>query len=164
VLFRSFSFVADARARGAAVSIVLGDARLQMQNARDESFDAIVLDAYSSDVVPMHLLTREALELYWKKLAPGGFMLMNISNRYLDLGRVVSAHCSDEKIVCLERLDELETEDDRLARDRDGKAVSRWILLSRHDLPPHGEKWHSLGEKSRVWTDDYASILSVVRF
>jgi spermidine synthase len=164
-----FSFVSDARERGASVRIELGDARLLLASADDGSFDMIVLDAYSSDVVPTHLLTREALALYLRKLAPGGIVMMNMSNRYLDLGRVVRALADDAHLVAWERLDEIDTEEDRRASELDGKAVSRWMLLARDEaalraIGLSGE-WHVLASKKpRLWTDEYASVLSCFRF
>jgi hypothetical protein len=71
--------------------VVLGDARLSLAEARDGLYDVLVVDAFSSDSIPMHLLTQEALTLYFKKLAPGGLLLFHISNRYLNLEPVVVA-------------------------------------------------------------------------
>ncbi len=160
-----FSFVTDARARGAEVPIVLGDARLRLVTAADAGFDLVVLDAYSSDVVPTHLLTREAFAIYAQKLAPGGRILMNISNRYLDLARVVKALAEDAHFAAIERLDEIDTEIDRRASVADGKAVSRWILLAREENDLRslelGDEWKPLNSRpARIWTDDYASVLS----
>ncbi len=75
--------------------VVLGDARLMLQDAADGGFDVLILDVFSSDSVPMHLLTREALALYFKKLAPSGVLLLHVSNRYLDLAPVVTALAAD---------------------------------------------------------------------
>lgn len=73
------------------VDIVLGDARLTLAKEEDESFDLIIVDAFSSDAVPVHLMTKEALELYRAKLRPGGVAVLHISNRYLDLDRVLAS-------------------------------------------------------------------------
>lgn len=75
--------------------IVLGDARLTLKNVPDAGYDAIVIDAFSSDSIPLHLLTREALALYHRKLAPNGVILFHISNRYLDLAPLVAALARD---------------------------------------------------------------------
>src|SRR5262249_31990557 len=82
---RYFTYLSDARAAGIEVRIVPGDARLQMVGAPEKAYDLLFLDAFSSDSVPVHLLTVEALELYLSKLADGGVLALNISNRYLDL-------------------------------------------------------------------------------
>jgi hypothetical protein len=168
-----FTYVRDARDRGATIQVVLGDARLRLTEAPDAAFDVLVLDAYSSDVVPTHLLTREAFALYLRKLSPGGFVLMNVSNRYLDLGRVVGAIAAVDGLTALTRLDEASTEDDRRASREDGKAPSRWIVAARRasDLEPLelGSSWTPLGGTTGVramapWSDDYVNLLGCVRF
>ena len=75
--------------------VVLGDARLTLGAVPDHSYDLIVIDAFSSDAIPLHLLTREALALYRRKLAPDGIVLFHISNRYLGLAPVVAALTED---------------------------------------------------------------------
>ena len=75
--------------------VIRGDARLTLQNVPDQYYEAIIIDAFSSDTIPMHLLTREALALYQRKLALGGIILFHISNRYLDLGPVIAALADD---------------------------------------------------------------------
>src|SRR5206468_2711821 len=87
---RLFTFLADARARGTRLSVVLGDARITVQRVAPGTFDMFFLDAFSSDAIPVHLLTREALAIYADKLAPGGLLVFNISNRYLDLNPVLA--------------------------------------------------------------------------
>lgn len=164
-----FTFIADARERGAVVDVVLGDARIKLAGAADGAYDLLVLDAYSSDVVPTHLLTREALDLYLAKTAPGGFLLMNISNRYLDLGRVVSALVQDGHLTAREWLDDADTEEARQAARIDGKAVSRWILLARTgseiDALELGAMWKPLAPaRARPWTDDYVNIVGYLRW
>lgn len=73
------------------IDVVLGDARLTIAKEKDESFDLIIVDAFSSDAVPVHLMTKEALELYRAKLRPGGVAVLHISNRYLDLDSVLAS-------------------------------------------------------------------------
>jgi hypothetical protein len=163
-----FSFVTDARDRGADVPIVLGDARLELAKATGP-FDLVVLDAYSSDVVPTHLLTREAFALYARKLAPNGRILMNMSNRYLELSRIVRALVEDAHFVCRQRLDEIDTEIDKRAQIADGKAASLWIVAARDeadlDALALSDEWKPIAARPvRVWTDDYASVLSTFRF
>ena len=70
---------------------MLGDARLTMAKEPNESFDLIIIDAFSSDAVPVHLMTAEAVQLYLDKLKPDGIVLLHISNRYLDLESVLGA-------------------------------------------------------------------------
>jgi hypothetical protein len=82
-----FTFLKDSPAHP---DIVLGDARLLLTQQPDQSFDMIILDAFSSDAIPIHLMTREAVELYLRKLRPGGLILFHITNRHLELGPVVA--------------------------------------------------------------------------
>ncbi len=86
---RFFTYLADSRA--GSLAVVLGDARLRLRDAPGHGFGLIVLDAFSSDAVPFHLLTREALRLYRRKLAAGGLIAYHITNRYLDLDPVLGA-------------------------------------------------------------------------
>jgi hypothetical protein len=163
-----FSFLADARSRGADVRVQLGDGRRLLERARDGQFDVLVLDAYSSDTVPIHLITREALALYVRKLAPHGMIAMNVSSRYLDLEVVVAALAEQANLQALERLDMLVSAADQKAARDDGKAESRWIVLGRtaQDLAPitvSGSAWKPLERgASRARTDDHANILSAM--
>src|SRR5262249_34778991 len=85
-----FTFLSGAEARGATTQIVLGDARLALQQEPDAAFDLIFADAFSSDSVPVHLLTREALEIYLRKLGDHGVLVFNVTNRCLDLEPVLA--------------------------------------------------------------------------
>jgi hypothetical protein len=157
-----FTFLSDARDRGARVDVVLGDARLRLARVPDAAFDLLVIDAYSSDVVPTHLLTREAFALYFRKVAPHGLVLMNVSNRYLDLGRVVRAVGDADGLAARAR-------DDESSDPRDGKAPSRWIVVARAqaDIDALGlpEPWKPLPPTSmRAWTDDYVDLPGALRF
>lgn len=159
---RLFTFVSDARGRGARVDVVLGDARLMLARAPDAAFDLLVLDAYSSDVVPTHLLTRQAFALYFRKVAPHGLLLMNVSNRYLDLGRVVRAMADADGLVARAR-------DDETSDAGEGKAPSRWIVVARTqadvDALGLGEEWRPLPPTSmRAWSDDYVNVMGAFRF
>jgi spermidine synthase len=144
--------------------IVLGDARLQLRHAPDAGFDILVVDCFSSDAIPVHLLTREALALYLRKLGPNGVLLFHLSNRYLDLKPVLAALAADAGLdVCRQREDLALDSADRSA----GKSPSTWAILAR--------KPSDLGrlEKSalwlpielppgiRVWTDDYSHLWGV---
>ena len=85
---RFFSYLGDSPAD---IGVVKGDARLSLEAAPDDSFDLLVLDAFSSDMVPVHLITEEAIELYDRVLRPGGVMVFNVSNRFYDLPGSVAA-------------------------------------------------------------------------
>jgi hypothetical protein len=164
---RLFTFLVDARHRAAQVRVVLGDGRLKLAESPANSFDLVVIDAYTSDVVPTHLLTRQAFGLYFQRLTPEGLVLLNISNRHLDLGRVVGAVAESGGYYALERFDALDTPEQLALAERDGKAVSRWIVMGRTEravrrlqLGPKWKRLASLGE--RAWTDDYANIVGAL--
>src|SRR5690348_14208171 len=98
-----FSYLSDCVA--APVDIVLGDARLQLHSAPDRIYDLIVLDAFSSDAIPVHLMTQQALDLYLAKLKPAGLIVFHISNRNLDLSQVVADLAQSRQLSCLSLLD-----------------------------------------------------------
>jgi hypothetical protein len=146
-----------------AKRIVLGDARLSMQQAPDSSYDFIILDAFSSDAIPVHLMTREALQLYLRKLAPGGSIAFHISNRYLNLEPVLVEIARDAKIAGIVGADTSVTPSQRAVFKMD----SRWVVLSRkatdHAQLAVQPGWHVLPPTSPValWTDDFSNVLSV---
>jgi SAM-dependent methyltransferase len=86
-----FSYQADAETRGATIEVALADARLALQREPDQGFDVLLLDAFSGDSVPVHLLTREALDLYRRHMKPDGIIAVHVSNRYLSLAPMVEA-------------------------------------------------------------------------
>src|SRR5262249_17860638 len=102
-----FTFLTDAIARGAVVKIIMGDGRLQMKKESPPShFGLILLDAFSSDAIPTHLLTREAFEeVYLPKLAPGGIIGVHISNRHLSLEPLVGNLAQSLGLAAIRRAD-----------------------------------------------------------
>jgi spermidine synthase len=160
-----FNFLSKARLRRADIDIILGDARLTLASAPDASYDLLVLDAFSGDAVPAHLLTREAMKLYLRKLAPGGVVAVHISNVYLDLKPVLAAVAKDANCAFAHR-DDI----DLSPRETlDGKSPSQWIVISRspETLQPLlvGDRWHrSTANYPRPWTDDFSDVLSIMRW
>lgn len=142
--------------------VVEGDARLSLE--RDTArFDILVLDAFASDVVPMHLLTREAIRVYLSRLRPGGVLLMHISNRFFDLGPIVGVMARDAGLAVLQRHD-LDPDDMEVT----GKFGSHWAVLARADADIGALRdvagWESLAPGGmRAWTDDYSSVLPLLR-
>jgi hypothetical protein len=126
----------------------------------------IILDAFSSDAIPVHLMTREALQLYLRKLAPGGSVVFHISNRYLNLEPVLVGLAEDAKISGIVGADTAVTSTQTAAF----KMNSRWVVLSRrasdHALLAIQPGWHVLAPKSDVaiWTDDFSNVFSVFRW
>lgn len=155
-----FTFVRDS---AATVRLVEGDGRLRIAEAPDASLDVIVLDAFNSDAVPAHLVTREAFELYARKLRPGGLLLANVTNTYLDVRAVVAGGGGAAGLVGLTR------EDHELGVAPAGwKEPSSWVVLARDrdDLGPltSDPRWIPLDriDRSVLWTDDFSDILSVL--
>jgi hypothetical protein len=154
---RYFSFLSEARGE---VDVVLGDARLTLARAADR-FDLVVLDAFSSDSVPVHLLTREAVrDVYLAHLAPHGVIALHLSNRFLTLERLAAATARDLGLRWKLRVDRVENVDRR-------RIASTWIALAREESDfgalAADEEWQSPIEPlARVWTDDASNILDVL--
>ncbi|HWF11448.1 MAG TPA: fused MFS/spermidine synthase [Bryobacteraceae bacterium] len=147
-------------------NVVLGDARLSLRNAPDHEYGLIILDAFSGDSIPIHLLTREALRLYLMKLAPGGLLVFHISNRYLDLAPTLGAQARDAGLASLVRDD---TAVPQAEIDR-GKLASKWAVMARQAADFGGlasdARWTPIETEAgvRVWTDDYSNLLGIIRW
>jgi hypothetical protein len=155
-----------ARCGHGEVRIVEGDARLRLREAPGAHYGLIVLDAFSSDAIPVHLLTREAVALYLSKLADGGLLAFHISNRYLDLEPVVAVLAQSANLVC-RSCDDVNLSDKEQAI---GKEESHWVVLARGPevLGNLNRKSRWLGVQGRahvrVWTDDFSNIPSVFKW
>lgn len=145
-------------------NLVLGDGRLSLAAAPTGEYDLLILDAYNSDALPIHLITREALQLYISKLAPQGVLVFNITNTHLDLEPVLASLAQDSGLIS-------RTQDDayvELDEAEQGKINSKWMVMARTpaDLGSlvSDPKW--LPARTRpempVWTDDFSSLLSVL--
>ena len=151
-----FSFVSTCQPK---LDLVLGDARLTMTKEPDASYDLIIVDAFSSDAIPVHLLTADAIKLYMAKLKPDGTLLLHISNRYLDLESVVGATAG-----LIPDLDGVLLIDN----DADGSYASTTstaavLSFSKATLAPFRkmEIAKELEETSmRGWTDDFSDVLA----
>ncbi len=150
--------------------IVLGDARLELRDAPDSHYELIVLDAFSGDSIPAHLLTREALALYLRKLAPGGILAFHVSNIYLDLAPTLGSLAQDAHLAC-------QVENDinvPQAEIDEGRFPSIWVVMSRNQSElaylaaetGYPARWQPMPLKpgARVWTDDYSNLLSAIRW
>ncbi|TGX56073.1 hypothetical protein E5A73_02920 [Sphingomonas gei] len=143
--------------------IIVGDARLRLAQTLPASLDLLALDAFSSDAVPMHLMTTEAFTTYARVLAPDGLLLVHISNRFLALSPVVAAAAARggwhaARLVYTPSAPE----------KRDEAAISDWIALSRDPATLArltGGQWQPLTPQRSFtpWTDDYASVVPVMR-
>lgn len=156
-----FTYLKDARGRRATIEIIQGDARLALERDEDRQFDVLVLDAFSGDSIPVHLLTLEAFELYLKRLRdPGGLLAIHVSNRHLDLARVVLAAAEHLGLKgWLVRSPGVEAH---------GIEAAHWILLSREGQPNFPRGGYPLYPGTArgpaiLWTDDHSSIWSVLK-
>ncbi len=161
---KQFSFLARCKP---GVPVELGDARLTLDHESGPPLDLLVVDAFSSDSIPMHLLTREAFGVYGRRLVPAGILLVHISNRFLRLEPVVAA---------MERVGWHSAIRNYSAGAEGGKlgySDSHWIMLSRDPRALDGliartgpEKWGSVRQQPGFsgWTDDYASILPLIKW
>jgi Ca2+/Na+ antiporter len=123
-----FTYVKDAKDRGANVDLVLGDARLTMERkqlSEAEKYGIIVVDAFSSDAIPIHLITLQALDIFLDKMSEDGILAFHISNRYLDLRPVLANLAEERNLACLYQSDDDES--------YPGKARSTWVMLARKE-------------------------------
>ena len=144
-------------------AIHFGDARTTLEQQEPQAFDMLVVDAFTGDGIPIHLLTREALELYLRHVKPEGAILFHISNRYLRLEAVIgnAAHALGLKALTIDHAPEGEDMD-----------ASTYVVVSRRDLALATQKWEDGGETKvgasirdsglRVWTDDYSNLFGVL--
>jgi spermidine synthase len=157
---RYFTFLRDCRCE--SLSVILGDARLRLRDAPEHDYGLIVLDAFSSDAVPVHLLTREALRLYQGKLAHGGLIAWNISNRYLDLDPVLASLARDADLVYRVRYDLDLSRDEQ----RSGKQPTIWAVMAAHEADlgrladdPRWRRAFTPRGGGDVWADDFSNII-----
>jgi hypothetical protein len=158
---RTFTFLKDC---APDARVVIGDARIELGKVAPASFDVLAVDAFSSDAIPLHLLTDEALGVYERALSPRGVMLIHISNRFIDLEPVLSADAKKRGLSAAKRFDLPDTALDY--------SPSVWIALSRDPATlkalaeaSKDQQWQPLGKPAAsVWTDDHASILPHVEW
>lgn len=153
-----FSFLKDSPAR---VEVQLGDARLSLERESAQNFDVLALDAFSSDAIPVHLLTAEAIRGYLRQLRPGGVLAVHISNRYLDLVPVLQRAARQLSL----ELREVDNKDD----DEVGVYRSDWLLLSASPAAFRGRLLKAAARKIdadprvRLWTDDYSDLYRILK-
>ncbi len=161
-----FTYLTDSRAE---VSVVLGDGRRRIAECADGRFDLIVLDAFSSDAIPVHLLTKEAVALYLRKLKPGGCLALHLTNGYLALDPVVAAIAAELRAPAAVRRDASRTPEQAF----EGKDYSKWAVMARTDataLPVAAEDgWietpstRGEGADEFLWTDDRSNLVGLMR-
>jgi spermidine synthase len=154
-----FSFLAACKAPH---EVVLGDARLVLEQERPRQFDLLVADAFSGDSIPIHLLTREAFSLYWRHLKPDGVLAVQVSNRYVSIGPVVAlAAAHDRKKAVLVRAK---------ADPGNQSPGSEWILISSRPGFFDGSELRDVGSDVEpirglaMWTDDFSNLYKILRY
>ncbi len=156
-----FTFLSDC---GSDYSIDLGDARMEIARKPDASYDMIFLDVFSSDTIPIHTVTVEALDLYRKKLKRGGFIVVNISNRFMDLRPVLAAAANELDMTMLAKSSEREiNQAARLFIYATEYAVLTDNEAQIRTLRANGWKPYEPDPSFRLWTDQYSDLLSVLK-
>ncbi|MFI4973210.1 MAG: spermidine synthase [Caulobacterales bacterium] len=158
-----FTFLRDCPAHP---EIVMGDARLSLAREPDAAYDMIILDAFSSDAIPVHLMTREAMQLYLAKLRPGGMVVFHVSNQFLELPPVV-ANISKAMGLTTRLWEDPKSTDsdsDNAPPSTDYKDAADWMIVVRRaqDLGPiaQDQRWEGVRLNSDIglWTDDYSNV------
>ena len=143
-----------------SVEIALGDARLSMEKEAIQNFDVLAVDAFTGDAIPVHLLTKEAFDLYFKHLKPDGILAVHVSNHYLDLVPVVeklATNAGKESVYVLNNGD-----DERMV------STSAWVLVAKRGRFK-GTPIQSAGtplkvrKDLRLWTDDYSNLFQILK-
>jgi len=158
VALKEFTYLGDTKA---GLDVILGDARLSLEAEPPQSFDVLAVDAFSSDSIPVHLLTAEAFAVYFRHLKPDGILAVHISNRYLDLKPVLKEAAAklgkEARIV----------EDD--SNDEKGTYGTTWVLFADSAAaferePLAGAVEALTAERSiRLWTDDYSDLYAILK-
>jgi SAM-dependent methyltransferase len=153
-----FTYIKDT---GAKVDIALGDARLSLEREQPENYDVLAVDAFSSDSIPVHLLTVEAFRVYFRHLKPGGVLAVHVSNKYLDLKPVVQ-HAAE---ALGKRTRVVDTEDEE---DEEQVFGATWVLLTgtpeifQRPLLATATPLQGSG-RVRLWTDQYSNLFQILR-
>lgn len=156
-----FAFLTQARQRGAEIGIRVGDGRIEAAQLPDHAADLVVLDAFSSDSIPVHLVTKEAFAEYARAIAPGGAIAVHVSNRFFDLGPSVAATAEAAGLTWYIQARQDEDPDE---------SRSTWVMLVAGDADAlkwglKDEPWQhpALSSRVRPWTDDWANLLGRLR-
>ena len=159
---RYFHYLADC---APDAPVIHGDARLSLERLEDRHFDLLILDAFSSDAVPVHLMTREALALYRRKLDDGGLLLINITNRNVDLAPVLAALVADAGVTA-----RTQRFVPNAAAFEDFAAASEWVILAEDPatlaILDSDPRWVPLPPSpgTKPWTDDYSNIFGAMNW
>jgi SAM-dependent methyltransferase len=152
-----FTFLADCKGK---LEVAMGDARLSLERESPENFDVLAVDAFSGDAIPVHLLTRQAMDLYFRHLRPNGILAVHISNRYLDLQPVILGE--SQATGHMARV--VDTEDE----DTEDVFAATWVLVTAPATGFADDILKSSTEiqtprKVRLWTDDYSNLFQILK-
>jgi SAM-dependent methyltransferase len=154
-----FSYLAESDAR---IELALGDARLVLEREPPQQFDILAVDAFSSDAIPVHLITKEALAVYLRHVKPDGIVAFHVSNRFLDLVPVVARIARENGAHAVVVYDTAEEGSDKTQTD--------WVLVSRDagalDAPEIRAAGAEPAEERadwRTWTDDYSNLIQILK-
>ena len=155
-----FTFLSDTAAK---TEVALGDARLTLEREAPQGFDVLAVDAFSSDAIPVHLITKEALAVYLRHMKPGGVIAFHVSNRFLRLPPVVGRLAQELGVHAMLVSDEgKDGDDDHTTTDwvlvaRDPKTLqAKEILETSPEAPEEKPNW-------RTWTDDYSNLVQILK-
>jgi len=153
-----FTYLANCSCK---TDVVLGDARLSMESEASQEFDIMVFDAFDSDTVPVHLLTKEAFETYLRHLKHNGVMAFHLSSIHLDLELVARKIAENFKLQCIQIVDK--------GNDLEGTFPSKWIMLTNNKKFIRHAKIHSVASRPErnlreidLWTDDHSNLLDIL--
>ena len=160
---RYFTFLADTKG---SYDVVLGDGRLTIARATDHKYGMIILDAFNSDAIPIHLLTKEAVELYLSKLKTDDLLVFHISNRFLNLEPLMGSLAKTLRLVCLIKNDSDVRDEDQFK----GKFQSTYVVMGRNGSIikklSTDSSWNKVAVKFKTptWTDKYSNVLSLLKW
>jgi spermidine synthase len=156
-----FTFLGDS---AAGIEVALGDARLTLEREPPQNFDVLAVDAFSSDAIPVHLITKEALGVYLRHVKSDGIVAFHVSNRFLNLIPVVARIAKEHGAHAVLVNDDSEDDDDSL------RSKSDWVLVSRDPAALKREAIVKAGAEEaedrpgwRTWTDDYSNLIQILK-
>jgi spermidine synthase len=156
-----FSYLAQARKRGAKINIVVGDGRLSLRRLPDHDLDLLIMDAFNSGAVPVHLLTVEAVGEYFRVLRPGGLLLVNVSHKFLHLGPLVGAVAGELRLHACGKTNKRQVHPDA--------ELTAWVAICRddkvYDKLVNTLSWQPMARSARTprpWTDQYSNLISLL--
>jgi SAM-dependent methyltransferase len=159
-----FSFLKDSKDRKAQIDLIFGDGRLSLEREEPQNYDVLAIDAFAGDSIPMHLLTREAMQAYVRHLKPGGVIVFQATNRFIDIAPVVERLANEAGLTAV-----------LVADEPSGSGADYWrsstdqIIVTRNAALLAAAAIRSVAvplqprENFRVWTDDFYNMLRVLK-